>query len=243
MASQGTSTREEESRLSLRTLVIASLASAVAAIVTSQFWVAGTPVAAALTPVIVTLVSELLHKPTQAIAARVTTERTALLPDAAGAGPPPEPKTPREGEAPRAPEAPPVARDLEGEPGPMRVYRPRQQRRRIHWRVVAITTLLAFAIGAAALTLPELISGQSFGKGDRNTTIFGGGKDGDRAQETPEPQTTQPQEAEPDQPEEPQETTEQPPAAPAPEEEPTETTEQPPATVPTTPAPPAPPAP
>ena len=80
--------REEERHLSIRTLVIASIASATAALVTSQFWAGGTPFAAAVTPVIVTLVSELLHRPTQAIARRVTVERTAILPEAGAAAPP-----------------------------------------------------------------------------------------------------------------------------------------------------------
>ena len=67
-----------------------------AAIVTSQFWIAGTPIAAALTPVIVTLVSEMLNRPTEKLAERFTSEADALpddrmLPEAAGAGsPPPE---------------------------------------------------------------------------------------------------------------------------------------------------------
>src|SRR5205823_3008140 len=72
--------REEARRLSVRTLLIASVAAATAAIVTSQIWASGTPIAAAVTPVIVALVSELLHRPTEAIARRVTTERSALLP-------------------------------------------------------------------------------------------------------------------------------------------------------------------
>src|ERR687887_2888119 len=81
--------REEERRLSLRTLVIASVASATAAIVTSQFWEGGTPIAAAVTPVIVAFVSEMLHRPTEAIARRITSERTAILPEAGGPAPPP----------------------------------------------------------------------------------------------------------------------------------------------------------
>jgi hypothetical protein len=219
------STREEESRLQLRTLVIASLASLVAALVTSRLWTAGTPFAAALTPVIVTIVSELLHRPTAAIARRVTSERTALLPEATGAGPPED--TPAE----RAPEQPRrVARDLEGEPSPVRVYRPQRRRfGRIHPRIVVLTGLLAFAIAAAALTLPELIAGQSIGKSDRKTSLFGGrGGDGRKPEQ---PQETTPA----DQPEQttPSETT---PTQTTPEEEPPATTEEPPATVPTVPS-------
>jgi hypothetical protein len=163
-----TQTREEERRLSIRTLVIASAASAAAAVVTSQFWIRGTWISAALTPVIVALVSELLHKPTDAVARRVTTDRTrVVLPD-----------------------------EPESEPGPgpipeqVKVYgtKPRSRRRKFAVGLVAGTAALAFAIGAAALTIPELISGQSIGRGDRGTTIFGGKK-----KQKQEPATTQQQ--------------------------------------------------
>ena len=84
--------REEERRLNTRTLTIASVASASAAAVTSQLWIAGTWVAAALTPVLVTLLSEALHRPTERIARAWTSDRPA-----------PGKRTPR----PRAAVAPP----------------------------------------------------------------------------------------------------------------------------------------
>src|SRR5829696_8532004 len=99
--------REEERRLNMRTLTIASAASAAAAAVTSQLWIAGTWIAAATTPVIVALVSEALHRPTERIARAFTSEREALeaserggpdappLADAAGAAPPPPPEADR----------------------------------------------------------------------------------------------------------------------------------------------------
>src|SRR3954454_15681908 len=92
-------TREEQRRLSIRTLAIASTASAAAAVVTSTFWVHGTWVAAAMTPVIVAVVSEVLHRPTEAVAKRITTDRTAIqrpLPgpgDRPGREPEPRPVT------------------------------------------------------------------------------------------------------------------------------------------------------
>src|SRR3954447_7790283 len=141
-------TREEQRRLSIRTLVIASVASAAAAVVTSRFWIHGTWISAALTPVIVAVVSEMLHRPTEAVARRVTTARTAVLPEGPGPEPIPEQVT---------------------------VYgRPRsggRSRKKFAAGLVAGTAALAFAIGAAALTLPELIAGQSIGGGDRGTTI------------------------------------------------------------------------
>lgn len=138
----------------MRTLAIASAASAAAALVTSQFWIRGTPIAAALTPIIVTLVSELLHRPTEKIARRLTTE-TDALPEAAGAQPPP----PSEETAPRPAPDPDV-----------KVYRG-ARRRRIAWVTVLTTGVLAFVIAAVVLTVPELIAGGSIGGRDRATTL------------------------------------------------------------------------
>src|SRR4051794_24707886 len=92
--------REEERGLSPRTLLIASAASATAAVITSRFWIAGTWVSAAITPFIVALVSELLHRPTEVVARRMTSERPRILPEAAGAGPPPREEDPLPDRAP-----------------------------------------------------------------------------------------------------------------------------------------------
>ena len=149
--------REEERRHRTRTLVIASIASATAAVITSQLWIAGTWIAAAMTPVLVTFVSELLHRPTERLARRLTTAREEVVPD---------PSEPRPAETPSA---------------PVRVYRaaPSTRRRRIAVGAVLGTAALAFVIAVAALTLPELVAGGSIGKGDRGTTFFGGKKRGD----------------------------------------------------------------
>ena len=150
-------TREEERRFNVRTLVFASIGSAAAAVITSQFWVAGTPIAAAMTPVIVALVSELLHRPTEKFAQKFTAE-TDALPDAAGAGAPPR-------------DPGPPARDVT-------LYT--QPKRDLPWKTILATGLLAFVIGAAIITVPELISGQSLGKGDGRTSILGNSRDRDR---------------------------------------------------------------
>ena len=191
MASQTRmSAREEERRLNMRTLVIASAASATAAVVTSQLWVAGTWVAAALTPVIVALVSELLHRPTEVIAERVTSRNGAVLPQAAGAGAPPRrPET-----AVRAAvRTGPKSAAERAEP-PVRIYRSGSRpgrgsagagdfpaspprRRRVALGVVALTATLALAITAVAMTGTELVAGGSIGRGERDTTLFGGGRD------------------------------------------------------------------
>jgi uncharacterized membrane protein YvlD (DUF360 family) len=147
---------QDERRFNVRTLVIASIASAAAALITSQFWIRGTPIAAALTPIIVTLVSELLHRPTEKIAQRMTAE-TDALPEAAGAGPPP----PSEETTPRP------APDTD-----FKVYRTGSARRkRVAWVTVLTTGLLAFVIAAVVLTVPELIAGGSIGGRDRATTL------------------------------------------------------------------------
>ncbi len=172
---------EAQRRLSLRTLAIASVASATAAIVVSQFWAGGTPIAAAVTPVIVALVSEMLHRPTEVIARRITSERTAILPaDALEREP---------------------AREEEPPEPPVRVYgqqrRPRV-RRKLAVGVVATTAVLAFAIAAAAITIPELITGHSITGTDRHTTLVPTkrkkSKSSDEQQTTPttpQQQTTQ----------------------------------------------------
>ena len=213
MSSQATR-REEERRLSVRTLIIASVASAMAAIITSQFWISGTPIAAAITPVIVTLVSELLHRPTQKIAERLTAETDALpqetdaRPEAAGAGPPPRraevdprpARDPRPGSTPlREPGARRVPRDEPRSPGrapDYRVYRAGPAASRdLPWGAILLTAALAFVLAAAALTLPELIAGESLGKGEGKSTLFGGGKKEDK---DPQPAATEPQQNEPD---------------------------------------------
>ncbi len=210
MASHAQTSREEQRSLSVRTLVIASVASAVAAVLTSLFWTRGTPIAAAITPVIVALVSELLHRPADVISQRFTTE-TDALPEAAGAGRPP-PRQAQEGEPARddaetAVEAGPAAtaplrqatreraaaarathdRGNGGRPRrpaagetPPGVRVYGSEKRSLPWKPIALTAALAFVIGAGVLTLPELIAGQSLGQGDRGTTYFGGGSRADR---------------------------------------------------------------
>jgi hypothetical protein len=122
-----TAEREEERRLNPRTLAIASAASAAAALVTSQLSTAGTWIAAAMTPAIVTLVSEMLNRPTERIARSLTSDRRSL-PAAGGAGRPPSPKAdPLPDRAPIEPSegvgraSPPVPGT--GSEAPIRVYR------------------------------------------------------------------------------------------------------------------------
>ena len=66
-------TRDNGGGLSPSTLVIASLSSLAAALVVHKFWQGGAILGAAVTPVIVALVSEGLRKPVDAVKARTTT--------------------------------------------------------------------------------------------------------------------------------------------------------------------------
>jgi len=217
---------QDERRFNVRTLVIASIASAAAALITSQFWIRGTPIAAALTPIIVTLVSELLHRPTERIAQRMTTE-TDALPEAAGAEPPP----PSEETSPRP------ARDPD-----FKVYRAGSARRqRIAWVTVLTTGLLAFVIAAVVLTVPELIAGGSIGGRDRATTLVPSKKgDGGDVKAPPDQETvTDEQTVTETVPSEPETVTETAPAVPQQRTTPTvpqQQTTPPAATTPTTPA-------
>jgi hypothetical protein len=159
--------REEERRLNTRTLTIASVASASAAAVTSQLWIAGTWIAAALTPVLVALISEAMHRPTERIARAWTTDREAYSSRAI---------SPTRAE--------PSA--VTGMPGPVRVYRTGDSgrgsptlltKRRLAIGTVAATAAIACVIGLLTLTTMDLVSGGSVGKGSSRFTLAGGGSD------------------------------------------------------------------
>ena len=204
--------REEERRLNTRTLAIASIASASAAAVTSQLWIAGTWIAAALTPVLVALISEAVHRPTERIARAWTAER---------------------GEAHSSRAISPTRSEpmaVTGTPGPVRVYRTGDSgrgsptlltKRRIAIGTVAATAAIAFVIGLLTLTTVDLVSGGSVGKGSSRFTLGGGGGDGKATDEQDDSTRQQQQEQSPRQQEStpsdeaPPETTE-----PAPEEQP-----------------------
>src|SRR5918999_4974837 len=181
MASSRTTGREEERRFHIRTLVIASVASATAAVVTSQLWIAGTWIAAATTPVLVALISELLNRPTERIAKRFTSDGPVLPGGERGrpsreveplvSRPPPTPPTGK---------PPPAGTPAEFGPGPIRVYRtgtPPGRRRRIAVGAVLATGALALVIAVFALTVPELIAGGAIGKDNGGTTFFSRDRD------------------------------------------------------------------
>ena len=157
-------TREEERRLNARTLAIASAASASAAAVTSQLWIAGTWIAAAVTPLI------------------VAAGQRAAPPARPSGSPARSPPTARRSSWTR----PRRRRPQRPRPDPGRSRRRRRcactaSRRRRRPRAAgsrsapwSLTTVLGLLIGGAALTAAELIAGQSIGKGDSATSLGGG---------------------------------------------------------------------
>lgn len=118
--------------LSASTLAIASLSSLAAALVVHTFWQGGAIVGAAVTPVIVALVSEALRKPVDAYRARTTT-----------VNPPPVVAEPRED---------PFGIWEDQRKAPRR-------RRPLHVGLAVATGLAAFVIAAFFLTGAELVLG------------------------------------------------------------------------------------
>ena len=191
-----TAEREEERRLNTRTLTIASVASASAAAVTSQLWIAGTWIAAALTPVLVALISEALHRPTERVARAWTSER--------------EPRASTTRRAQTATRGEPAA--VTGSAGPVRVYRQTQRGvtesergrptlagRGIPWRAVLLTAAAAFAIAIATITVVDLVSGGSVGRGSGRTTLFNTSKKSDTSTQKDSSGQDQQQQQSPDQ--------------------------------------------
>jgi hypothetical protein len=196
MSSQTRDERGDASSLDLRTLAIASLASAVAAIVVSRFWTSGTPFAAAITPVLVTLFKEALDRPTARIAEKVTVSARALPqteirePAASHVG-----RDAQLGEGPtrRLDPTEPAPRGADGDGPDIRVYRQQPAktgvRGRINPKVALITGLVAFVIAGVVLTAGQLAIGNPFGDDGNGAIILGGGKNSKR-NTTTEPQNT-----------------------------------------------------
>jgi len=170
--------------LSLRTVVIASLASATAAMVTSSLFPPGAIFTAALTPVIVAAVSEMTRRPVDRISSLREQRRTAVLqphplsgaPDFALGDAADEELELESGNGHHADRDP-----LEG----VEIHRRRP--RILHPKVWLVTGLIAFTIAAAVMTLPELLFGGAVANNHR-TTLFGGGTTTHKT-ETTKPET------------------------------------------------------
>jgi hypothetical protein len=201
--------------LSLQTLVIAAAASAAAAIVVSHVWKDGTVIAAAMTPVIVSIVKEMLARPMESELVKKPVQQVSRLASGrrpvagrsgtrarTGTGPPdptyipPPPPAERRGVRPD-----PGAANGDGPHGdpllsPRRTYGRPGGRRRLHVKVAVVTGLLAFVIAALVLTVPELLFGGSV-SGHRSTTLFGGSNSKTDSKKKDSGTTTQPDQQKP----------------------------------------------
>ena len=155
--------------------------------------------AAAMTPVFVAVVKEMLERPLQSEVVRRTASqvREVATPSRVLSGA--ATRTDRVlREGPTAATPPPNGngnghRDAlddfaEPTPGDVVLTHPRRtysttgsgggggsRFRRVHFKVALVTGLLAFLIAAAVLTVPELVFGGSVGSSGSRTTLFGGG--------------------------------------------------------------------
>jgi hypothetical protein len=160
--------REQSGGLSVTTLLVASGSAAAAAVIVPLFWDRGSLVAAAITPVIVTLTSEALKKPVEKVQTvgvwRRTPQGTAVRQPGG-----------RDFEV-HDPEEERLEVDPEQTDDPFGLREPERAgfftRRRV---VLALVTgALAFGIAAVVVTASELaIFGDSVSRQHR-TTFFGG---------------------------------------------------------------------
>jgi hypothetical protein len=173
--------RKQQSGLSIKTLLIAAAASAIAAYVVPMFWKPGTVFAAAMTPIIVTIVSELLKRPVDtvsAVTARRTTGGAVVL----------EPTH----EEPFDPLAPISDEELEALPETttQRAVHRRRPLTGRQWKLAVGSGLLAFLCAAAVVTASELIAGDPVSSNSGRTTFFGGSKRDKEPTPTPTPTAT-----------------------------------------------------
>ena len=164
-----------EGGLSARTLAISAVASLVAAVVVREIWGPGAIIGAAITPVLVALVSESLNRPAQKVtslaAERKTRTRVQQTPGGTRISAPPE---------------------REDRFGIWEAAEPRRLDRK-HVRIGIATGLVAFLLVAVALTASELVFGGSVTGGSK-TTVFGGKKSGGDDRDPAPATTTQTQE-------------------------------------------------
>jgi hypothetical protein len=173
--------REKSGGLSVTTLLIASASAAAAAVVVPLFWERGSIVAAAITPVIVTLVSESLRAPVTKVQEvgvwRRTPQGTAVRQPEGRDFRPGDPEEERIEVDPRHPDDPfGLYEDDRGGSGGFFT------RRKV--MIALVTGVIAFAIAAVVVTAGELTFGDSTSSGSK-TTFFGG-----RRSSTPTPTPT-----------------------------------------------------
>jgi hypothetical protein len=161
--------------LSVKTLTIAGAASAITAVVGPLLWRPGTLLAAALTPIIVALVSEALKKPVDTVS-NVTVRKADRFAPATLQSKQAE----RDVEETFDPLAPPTAEELArlNQPAPPPPRRIEGRRRLLtprQWKIGIATGLIAFLAAAAVVTASELaIFGDSVTTTRERTSLFGG---------------------------------------------------------------------
>ena len=172
------------STISVQTLIVASVASAVTSYTVSRLWGPGTLLSAAATPILVALISELVRRPVVGVSSTAQKVAVAPLrfrpatqahdppaPSAAAPAPaapaeqprhpprPVDPGSPATGEQWAPAGAPPVIEQRSGGP---------------RWRLVLMTGVLACVIVVGLFTALDVIAGKSItGNGD-STTYFSG---------------------------------------------------------------------
>jgi hypothetical protein len=162
--------QQARSGLSISTLIIASASSLAAALVVSKLWGGGTLIGAAMTPVIVALVSEGLRRPARAIDTVRTTRAARFDPVAEGR------RGLAEGDLDRARRPPvPAAAQAEAERRVHRASGPRLSLPRPRVIAAIATGLVAFVVAGVVLTGSELVFGKSsVASSARRTTFLGG---------------------------------------------------------------------
>lgn len=181
MSSTAEAQRRSESRISWRTLLVASMASVAAAFVVSALWAPGTLIGAAVTPVIVALTSELLRKPIEAVPSP-SAALAPLRPSGHG-GPPPAAQEHPHADDPVVPTAPrPDGLPPHAEPARRPVvhqyarsdYRT-WDRKRI--KLALVTGALAFAIAVAFFVVADLTTGSAVTGRGGSSSLFSPRKD------------------------------------------------------------------
>jgi hypothetical protein len=163
--------------VSIKTLMIAAAASATAALVVPLFWEPGTVFAAAMTPIIVSIASELLKHPTEKVSA--VTSRRAKGGAVVFEPPPDEPFDPL---------APAPTEELEALPqttSQRAVHRRPLSGR--EWKLALVTGLVAFGVAATVVTATELVAGDPVSSKGGRTTLFSSRSSDDEKQATPTP--------------------------------------------------------
>jgi hypothetical protein len=157
--------------LSVTTLTIASASSLIAAVVGSELWGPGTLIGAALTPVVVAVVSETLKKPADVIGTvRQTRAATRFDPVAEGRRGLAEGDLSRARPARPADAGAPERRVHRAGSGGVTAERSPRSRRRL---VLAVATgLVAFVVAGVVLTGSELVLGNSVVSSGKRTTYI-----------------------------------------------------------------------